>query len=121
MSSGLQRAALYVFGEKGQIKGIKQESFPKCDFIPVDFYDVRHVKAAFKKLMRACVPSAQTSDPALSFYRTVEECEWLKQVAYSMILIPEHYVYCDLFFSLKHYVYCDLFLIQHSGDLLVTP
>lgn len=54
------------------------ESFQKCDFIPVDFFEVRHVKASFKKLMRACVPSSLS--PEANFYKAVEESEWLLQV-----------------------------------------
>ena len=76
---GFKRVSLYVLGEKAQMKGIKMESFPKCDFIPVDFYEVRHVKASFKKLMRACVPSSTPTADA-TFYKTVEESEWLLQV-----------------------------------------
>ncbi|XP_052066679.1 myotubularin-related protein 13-like isoform X4 [Mytilus californianus] len=76
---GFKRVSLYVLGEKAQMKGIKMESFPKCDFIPVDFYEVRHVKASFKKLSRACVPSNTPSADA-TFYKTVEESEWLLQV-----------------------------------------
>ncbi|CAG2192244.1 MTMR5_13 [Mytilus edulis] len=76
---GFKRVSLYVLGEKAQMKGIKMESFPKCDFIPVDFYEVRHVKASFKKLSRACVPSTTPSADA-TFYKTVEESEWLLQV-----------------------------------------
>ncbi|XP_050410421.1 myotubularin-related protein 13 isoform X2 [Patella vulgata] len=75
----LHRVRLYVLGEKTQMKGIKMESFPKCDFIPVDFYEVRHVKASFKKLMRACIPS--TAFPVgEGFYKAVEESEWLLQI-----------------------------------------
>ncbi|XP_064634624.1 myotubularin-related protein 13-like isoform X5 [Lineus longissimus] len=77
---GLHRAALYVLGEKTQVKGIKIEAFPKCDFIPVDFNEVRHVKASFKKLMRACVPSASSSDQDYSFLKAVEESLWLPQL-----------------------------------------
>ncbi|GBL87002.1 Myotubularin-related protein 13 [Araneus ventricosus] len=76
----LHRVALYVFGEKAQIKGIKAESFPNCDFIPVEFPEVRHVKASFKKLLRACVPSAPITDPDQSFLRAVENSEWLNQL-----------------------------------------
>ncbi|XP_041365406.1 myotubularin-related protein 13-like [Gigantopelta aegis] len=78
---GLHKVALYVLGEKTQMKGIKVESFPKCDFIPVDFFEVRHVKASFKKLMRACVPSTTTSSQTEStLYKAIEESEWLQQV-----------------------------------------
>ncbi|ESO95293.1 hypothetical protein LOTGIDRAFT_232003 [Lottia gigantea] len=75
----LHRVRLYVLGEKTQMKGIKVESFPKCDFIPVDFYEVRHVKASFKKLMRACVPSTAFVQGE-GFYKAVEESEWLLQI-----------------------------------------
>ncbi|XP_048241880.1 myotubularin-related protein 13-like isoform X3 [Haliotis rufescens] len=75
---GLHRVSLYVLGEKTQMKGIKMESFQKCDFIPVDFFEVRHVKASFKKLMRACVPSSLS--PEANFYKAVEESEWLLQI-----------------------------------------
>lgn len=65
----LQRAALYILGEKAQMKGVKVESAPKTDFIPVEYCDVRHTKAAFKKLMRACIPSSVTEAPEQSFHK----------------------------------------------------
>lgn len=68
----LQRAALYILGEKAQMKGVKVESAPKTDFIPVEYYDVRHTKTAFKKLMRACIPSSPTVEPEQSFYKYVQ-------------------------------------------------
>lgn len=43
----------------------------KTDFIPVEYSDIRHTKAAFKKLMRACVPSVSNSEPEYSFLRLV--------------------------------------------------
>ena len=61
-------------------QGFRLESFSKCDFIPVDYYDARHVKASFKKLMRACVPSGPFTDPEKGFLHAVEESEWLKQL-----------------------------------------
>lgn len=76
----LQRAALYILGEKAQMKGVKVESAPKTDFIPVEYYDVRHTKAAFKKLMRACIPSSTTIEPEQSFYKLAENSEWLQQL-----------------------------------------
>ncbi|CAH2010931.1 unnamed protein product [Acanthoscelides obtectus] len=76
----LQRAALYILGEKAQMKGIKMESAPKTDFIPVEYYDVRHTKAAFKKLMRACIPSSPTAEPEHTFHKLIENSEWLQQI-----------------------------------------
>jgi len=61
-------------------QGIRMESFLRCDFIPVDYYDARHIKSSFKKLMRACVPSSPFADPEKGFLRAVEESEWLKQL-----------------------------------------
>jgi myotubularin-related protein 5/13 len=56
------------------------ESFAKCEFIPIDYYEVRQVKSSFKKLMRACVPSTPFTDPEKGFLRAVDESEWLKQI-----------------------------------------
>nr|CAD7393185.1 unnamed protein product [Timema cristinae] len=75
-----QRAALYILGEKAQMKGIKNESAPKTDFIPVEYYDVRHTKAAFKKLMRACIPSSPNPEPEQSFFKLIESSDWLQQL-----------------------------------------
>ena len=35
------QAALYVFGDKSQIKGVKLESHSKADFIPVEYPEPR--------------------------------------------------------------------------------
>ncbi|KAH9519121.1 ARS-binding factor 1, partial [Bulinus truncatus] len=75
----LHHISLYVLGEKAQMKSIKSECFPKCDFIPVDFFEVRQVKASFKKLMRACVPST-TPTPDHNFHKAVEDSAWLLQL-----------------------------------------
>ncbi|XP_078661870.1 myotubularin-related protein 13-like [Branchiostoma floridae x Branchiostoma belcheri] len=79
-------SVLYAFGEKSQMKGVKADQFPKCDFIPVDFVEVRHMKASFKKLMRACVPSAPFTDPNMGFLKAVEESEWLQQISHLLQL-----------------------------------
>ncbi|XP_077558932.1 SET domain binding factor isoform X2 [Haemaphysalis longicornis] len=76
----LHRVALYIFGEKSQIKGIKPETYANCDLIPVEYPEVRQVKASFKKLLRACCPSAPPASPELSFYKMVEGSEWLNQL-----------------------------------------
>ncbi|KAL8615600.1 hypothetical protein ACOMHN_026590 [Nucella lapillus] len=77
---GLHRVAVYVLGEKNQIKNVRVDAFPKCDFIPVDFYEVRHIKASFKKLMRACCPSRPASGPEQGYLKAVEDSEWLPQL-----------------------------------------
>lgn len=62
------------------LKGIRLESFKKCDFIPVDYVEVRQVKSSFKKLLRACVPSAAFTDPEKGFLRAIQDSEWLNQI-----------------------------------------
>nr|XP_045604624.1 myotubularin-related protein 5-like isoform X2 [Procambarus clarkii] len=74
------KAALYVFGEKTQIKGIKTDAYHKTEFIPVDFTEVRQIKSSFKKLMRACIPSSPTAEQEQSFFRAIENSEWLNQL-----------------------------------------
>ena len=60
------------------MKGSKLESHPKAEMIPIDFPEPRRVRASFKKLMRACVPSAATSNqPDQSFLKMVEQSEWM--------------------------------------------
>uniref|UniRef100_A0A7N8XZN4 SET binding factor 1 n=1 Tax=Mastacembelus armatus TaxID=205130 RepID=A0A7N8XZN4_9TELE len=72
-----QKAYLYIIGDKGQLKGGKQDSFQQWEVVPIEVCDVRQVKNSFKKLMKACVPSSLTSDPNMSFLRCLEESEWM--------------------------------------------
>uniref|UniRef100_T1JDW2 Myotubularin-related protein 13 n=1 Tax=Strigamia maritima TaxID=126957 RepID=T1JDW2_STRMM len=72
-----RKAALYVLGDKSQLKGIRPDAFYKCDFVALDCYEVRHLKMAFKKLMRTCVPSAPITNPDQNFLKTLENSEWL--------------------------------------------
>ncbi|CAG5130727.1 unnamed protein product, partial [Candidula unifasciata] len=76
----MAHVALYVFGERSHMKGLKTEASMRCDFIPVDLYEVRQVKASFKKLMRACVPSSPLASTDCSFHKAVEDSEWLQQL-----------------------------------------
>jgi myotubularin-related protein 5/13 len=75
----LQKAALYVFGDKSQIKGVKLESHSKADFIPVEYPEPRRLRASFKKLMRACAPSSiPQPNSEQTFLKLVEQSEWLQ-------------------------------------------
>ncbi|XP_030845368.1 myotubularin-related protein 13 isoform X8 [Strongylocentrotus purpuratus] len=75
-----RKAALYVFGEKSQLRNFKSDQNSKCDFIPYDYYETRHIKASFKKLMKACLPSNPMTDPEMGFHKMVGESEWLLQI-----------------------------------------
>uniref|UniRef100_A0A4W3JXR7 SET binding factor 2 n=1 Tax=Callorhinchus milii TaxID=7868 RepID=A0A4W3JXR7_CALMI len=61
-------------------QGFKLDFALNCELVPVDYCDVRQVKASFKKLMRACVPSTFPTDPEVTFYRLLGESEWLLQL-----------------------------------------
>uniref|UniRef100_A0A674K602 SET binding factor 1 n=1 Tax=Terrapene triunguis TaxID=2587831 RepID=A0A674K602_9SAUR len=68
------RASLYIIGDKSQLKVTHWE------VVPIEVFDVRQVKASFKKLMKACVPGSPSTDPSLAYLRTLEESEWLSQI-----------------------------------------
>uniref|UniRef100_A0A4W3IUI3 SET binding factor 1 n=1 Tax=Callorhinchus milii TaxID=7868 RepID=A0A4W3IUI3_CALMI len=72
------RAALYIIGERAQLK--VRDPLLQWELVPIEVFDIRHVKASFKKLLKACVPSASSSEPNLSHHRSLEDSEWLTQV-----------------------------------------
>lgn len=74
-----QRVPLYVLGEKSQSKSVRLSEM-YTEFIPVDYTDVRHSRLAFKKLMRACLPSTVSTEPDQSFAKLLEQSEWLQQI-----------------------------------------
>ncbi|XP_043569141.1 myotubularin-related protein 5 [Chiloscyllium plagiosum] len=74
------RAGLYIIGEKSQLKGAKQDPLQQWELVPIEITDIRHVKTSFKKLMKACLPSSAPVDPNQSYYRLLEESEWLSQL-----------------------------------------
>ncbi|NWU15939.1 MTMR5 protein, partial [Cephalopterus ornatus] len=74
------RASLYIIGDKSQLKGVKPDPLQHWEVVPIEVFDVRQVKASFKKLMKACVPGCPSSDPSVAYLRCLEESEWLSQV-----------------------------------------
>lgn len=75
----LHTAPLYILSDKTHYKGFKVDGI-KAEFIPVEYADVRATKAAFKKLMKACIPSSPQTENEQSFYKMVESSEWLQQL-----------------------------------------
>ncbi|CAF3991739.1 unnamed protein product [Adineta steineri] len=93
-----KRSPLYIIGDRAQHRTGRLEQFQNYCFLPLEFHDVSQIKASFKKMTRACVPSmsAQISNShansngtdipsvtlpnSMSFYKLIEESRWLYQL-----------------------------------------
>ena len=62
------------------LQALKAEAFARFEFVPVEYCDVKHVKQSFKKLMRACTPSAANTDSEKGILYDVQESDWLPQI-----------------------------------------
>ncbi|XP_005354409.1 myotubularin-related protein 5 isoform X4 [Microtus ochrogaster] len=76
-----QRAALYIIGDKAQLKGVRPDPLQQWELVPIEVFEARQVKASFKKLLKACVPGCPAVESgSASFLRSLEESEWLIQI-----------------------------------------
>lgn len=84
--SSIQRVPLYILGEKSQSKSAKIADI--AEFLPIDFPEVRQSRNAFKKLMRACMPSSTintttssaSAESEMTYLKMIEQSEWLKHI-----------------------------------------
>ncbi|XP_070455390.1 myotubularin-related protein 5 isoform X5 [Equus przewalskii] len=75
------RAALYIIGDKAQLKGVRPDPLQQWELVPIEVFEARQVKASFKKLLKACVPGCPAAEPGpASFLRSLEDSEWLIQI-----------------------------------------
>ncbi|XP_022823540.1 myotubularin-related protein 5 isoform X1 [Spodoptera litura] len=75
-AAGARRAALYVVCDKGGAA----PGAAGAELVPAEYPDARATKHAFKKLMRAAVPSASPAPDHPGFLRLIEESGWLWQL-----------------------------------------
>ncbi|XP_030921025.1 myotubularin-related protein 5, partial [Geospiza fortis] len=74
------RAAQGSPGRAVPLQGVKPDPLQHWEVVPIEVFDVRQVKASFKKLMKACVPGCPSSDPSVAYLRSLEDSEWLSQI-----------------------------------------
>lgn len=79
VTRNIPRTPLYILGERTQSKSLKLSELG-VEYVPVNYNDNRHAREAFKKLMRACLPSNIDNDPDHSFNKLIELSGWLQQI-----------------------------------------
>ncbi|CAB3984119.1 Myotubularin-related 13 [Paramuricea clavata] len=86
ITQGWEPAALYVFGDKSNLKNLKKESYPKIEFVPAEMPDLRDMKTSLKKLFKVCCPSGPPKDPGQgeSFLKALQESEWFNQLSLTL-------------------------------------
>jgi myotubularin-related protein 5/13 len=72
------RVPLYILGDRSP-KSVKLSELG-VEYVPVYYNDNRHSREAFKKLMRACLPSNINNEPDATFAKLIEQSEWLQQI-----------------------------------------
>ncbi|CAM9545743.1 unnamed protein product [Lampetra planeri] len=77
----IHKAALYVVGDKAQLKGWRKEGLVAMETIPVEMADLSATRSSFRKLLHACCPSSTPTDSGSSAFLTaLEQSEWLPQL-----------------------------------------
>ena len=65
-----------------QVRSLRIDPSHRIELIPIDVPETAKLKNNFKKLMRACLPSASTpegsNNHSESFYKAIDDSEWLQ-------------------------------------------
>lgn len=80
-TQGAQAQVLSPSHGPGLVQGVRPDPLQQWELVPIEVFEVRQVKASFKKLLKACVPGCPAAEPGpASFLRSLEDSEWLTQV-----------------------------------------
>uniref|UniRef100_A0A4X2K3S2 SET binding factor 1 n=1 Tax=Vombatus ursinus TaxID=29139 RepID=A0A4X2K3S2_VOMUR len=76
--SPITRSSLHVPFCPSQ--GVRPDPLQQWELVPIEVFEVRQVKASFKKLLKACVPGCPAGEQSPTYLRSLEESEWLSQI-----------------------------------------